>query len=396
MAKTVSPIFKFQGTIEDLTFVNSKRYKPHVRARKNSKTPFVMTAALAESKARLQQCNQYAKPVFQALKAELPDGGLWSRLVSKLFAELKAGRPLGLECLKDLECNLQHPLSEVLPKGYDLSATRSQNQLGVYVQLHGHPAADDKMPRTGYQLRFVVITPDAENGTVTKMEGLGPLTKYTDELTAHDIPIGLPGTGPYLLLMGIVPHLRNEGPVKIMSDSGMKVVWVGSQAASYELRAASGIQEGKQASSDELRATSEIQEGMERQAADEREASGEGLVASGLEEMAGEVVEGEVSSEWGVASKGQPEMMREEISANEVAEVVAFGPEAAEKGTAGAGARSRRKSKRASEKTSGNRTTEVMERQAGSYELPATSGRAPEMIREETSANGAVEISGSA
>ena len=296
MAKTVSPIFKFQGTIEDLTFVNSKRYKPHVRARKNSKTPFVMTAALAESKARLQQCNQYAKPVFQALKAELPDGGLWSRLVSKLFAELKAGRPLGLECLKDLECNLQHPLSEVLPKGYDLSATRSQNQLGVYVQLHGHPAADDKMPRTGYQLRFVVITPDAENGTVTKMEGLGPLTKYTDELTAHDIPIGLPGTGPYLLLMGIVPHLRNEGPVKIMSDSGMKVVWVGeTQAASHELRAASGIQEGNQASSDELRAASGGNAEMVLEAS-----SGNGtpevLVAPAVEKVSAEVVADKVSS----------------------------------------------------------------------------------------------------
>lgn len=78
MAKTVSPIFKFQGTIEDLTFVNSKRYKPHVRAKKYSKTPFVMTAPLAESKARMQQCNQYAKPVFQALRAEVHDGGLWS------------------------------------------------------------------------------------------------------------------------------------------------------------------------------------------------------------------------------------------------------------------------------------------------------------------------------
>ena len=297
MAKTVSPIFKFQGTIEDLTFVNSKRYKPHVRARKNSKTPFVMTAALAESKARLQQCNQYAKPVFQALKAELPDGGLWSRLVSKLFAELKAGRPLGLECLKDLECNLQHPLSEVLPKGYDLSATRSQNQLGIYVQLDKHPKVEDEMPRTGYQLRFVGIFPDAVNGTVKKVEVLGPLTKYKDELVAHDLKMELPGNGaPYILLMGIVPHLQNEGPVKIMSDSGMKVVWVGeTQAASHELRAASGIQEGNQASSDELRAASGGNAEMVLEAS-----SGNGtpevLVAPAVEKVSAEVVADKVSS----------------------------------------------------------------------------------------------------
>lgn len=245
MAKTVSAIFKFQGTIEDLTFVDSRRYKPHVRARKHSKTPFVMTAALAESKARMQQCNQYAKPVFQALRAESHDGGLWSRLVSRLFGELKAGRSLSLECLQGFECNLQHPLGEVITNGYDLSATESQNQLGIYVQLHGHPNVEDKMPRTGYQLRFVAIIPDAETGTVQQMEVLGPLTKYKDELVAHDLKIALPGNdAPYILLMGIVPHMQGEGPARIMSDSGMKVVWVGGrQAVSHELRAASGTQE---------------------------------------------------------------------------------------------------------------------------------------------------------
>lgn len=267
MAKTVSPIFKFQGTIDDLTFVDSRRYKPHVRARKHSKTPFVMTAPLAESKSRLQQCNQYAKPVFQALRAESHDGGLWSRLVSQLFAELKAGRPLGLECLKGFECNLQHPMGEVITKGYDLSATVSQNQLGIYVQLHAHPKVADEMPRTGYQLRFVAIIPDAANGTVQKVEVLGPLTKYDDELTAHGLPIALPGNGaPCMLLMGIVPHLQAEGPARIMSDSGMRVVWVGAderQATSGELRTTSGGEDGMAKEEISVNGTTEV---VERQA----------------------------------------------------------------------------------------------------------------------------------
>jgi hypothetical protein len=94
--------------------------------------------------------------------------------------------------------------------------------------LHAHPVVKDTMPRTGYQLRFVAIVPDAANGNVYKAEVLGPLTKYDAELTALDLPIALPGTGaPCMLLMGIVPHLQVEGAVRIMSDSGMKVVWVG-------------------------------------------------------------------------------------------------------------------------------------------------------------------------
>lgn len=65
-------------------------------------------AALAESKARLQECNQYLRPVFQALRTEVYDGALWSRMVKELFAGLKAGQPLGLACLQGLDCNLQH------------------------------------------------------------------------------------------------------------------------------------------------------------------------------------------------------------------------------------------------------------------------------------------------
>ena len=226
MAKNVSTVFKFQGTIENVTHVNSKRYGPHLRAKKYSKTPFVMPAALAKSKTRLQLCNQYAMPVYHALRPESHDGGLWSRLLNLFFAELEAGRPLGLECLKGTECNLQHKLSEVIAGGYDFSATREQNELRIRVLLHQHPAVNDTMPRTGYQVRFVVIIPDPENGTVYKQEVLGPLTKYNAKLEEIDLTAVLPaGDAPCMLLMGIVPHLQGEGAVRIMSNSGMRVVW---------------------------------------------------------------------------------------------------------------------------------------------------------------------------
>jgi hypothetical protein len=236
MARNTSAVFKFQGTIEDITHVKSRRYKDHTRAKKYSKTPFTMPVALAKSRDLLQMCNKYNQPIFQAIRREVYDGDLWSRLGSLQFAELKAGRPLGLECLKGFECNLQHKMTDVIAGGYDFSATVSQNQLGIYVQLHAHPVVADKLPRTGYQLRFVLIAPDAANGPAYKQVALGPLTQYTDELTAVDIPIALPeGGGPCLLLMGIVPHLQAEGPCKVQSDSGMQVVWVRGQEEAVTL-----------------------------------------------------------------------------------------------------------------------------------------------------------------
>jgi hypothetical protein len=232
MAKNLSAIFKLQGTIEDVTFVNSKAYGLHARARKYSKTPFVMTPPLAKGKDRLQLCNQYAQPVYDALRPEAHDGGAWSRLLKLLRAELKAGRPPGLECLKGFECNLQHPLAEVLPGGYDFSATKTQNQLRLHVLLHRHPKVEDSMPRTGYQLRVVAIFRDAEHGAVHKAVVLGPLTQYHAALEPVELTVPLPvAEGPCMLLMGIVPHLQGEGAARIMSDSGMKVVWASDRSA---------------------------------------------------------------------------------------------------------------------------------------------------------------------
>jgi hypothetical protein len=233
MAKNLSAIFRLQGTIEDVTFVNSKAYGLHARARKYSKTPFVMTPPLAKGKDRLQLCNQYAKPVYDALRPEAHDGAAWSRLLKLLRAELKAGRPLGLECLKGFECNLQHPLAEVLPGGYDFSAAKAQNQLRLHVLLHRHPKVEDSMPRTGYQLHVVAIFRDAEHGTAHKAVVLGPLTQYHAVLEPVELTVPLPAAeGPCMLLMGIVPHLQGEGAARIMSDSGMKVVWAADNCTS--------------------------------------------------------------------------------------------------------------------------------------------------------------------
>lgn len=227
MGNTISPIFKFQGTIGDLVFVNSKAYKKHVRSKKNSKTPFEWTANFAENNQRLHACNDFGSLIFQALRLESHDGMLWSRMVKLLFSSLKAGEPLSLQKFKDLECNLTHPMQEVIAGAYDFSATREQNEVRIRVLLEKHPVTDDKMPRTGYQLRMVAISRDPTTGNVTKRDALGPLTQYDSTLEAVNLTIPLPSPDvSCMLVMGIVPHMRNEGPVRIMSDSGMKVLWV--------------------------------------------------------------------------------------------------------------------------------------------------------------------------
>lgn len=228
MAKPISPIFKFKGTFDDVTFVNSKRYKPHLRRRKGTVTPFVMTDVLKESKNRLQSCNQQAKLIFHALRDEHHDGGLWSRLLSLFFAELKAGRKLNVGCLQNFECNLPHKLEDIIAGDYNISIKKEKKKLSIGMRLSNHPTVGDQIPRTGYQLRLVVVYPDFVKGKFRKEVAMSEVTSYTSSLKTQELEVAMPSAkAPFVVLMGICPHVQGMGVRDIQSDAGMKVVYVG-------------------------------------------------------------------------------------------------------------------------------------------------------------------------
>ena len=57
MAKITSVIFKLQGTIDNITFVDSKTYKKHTRRKRGTVKKATINEALEESKDRLLGCN---------------------------------------------------------------------------------------------------------------------------------------------------------------------------------------------------------------------------------------------------------------------------------------------------------------------------------------------------
>jgi len=89
-------------------------------------------------------------------------------LVFLFFAELKAGRKINLQCLCDLECNLQHKPDELLRLEYNVDVKKENKKLHVHVRLEGYPKVEDQIPREGYQLPLVVIYPEFVKDKVRK------------------------------------------------------------------------------------------------------------------------------------------------------------------------------------------------------------------------------------
>ena len=130
MAKITSVVTRgTQGTLQNLTFVNSKRYGDHVRSKRGTIKPAVLNDALIVGKKRLAKANEMAQLVFHAVRDEHKDGTLWSRLLSNFQMQLKEGVAPSVYSLADMECSLEYPLGWLLDnEDYSLSVQQQKRK----------------------------------------------------------------------------------------------------------------------------------------------------------------------------------------------------------------------------------------------------------------------------
>ena len=228
MAKSISPNFKFQGTVGVITFVNSPTYGHHPRAARGTNTEIVVTDSMQKAVDNMNLCNQQAQPVYAALKSEYHDGRLWSRLLSLFQKEQKAGRKISVERLLHLECNITYKLENILPHQYKIAVRKDQKKLQVTVDLPKHPKVEDTLPRQGYKLRVVVLYPDFNKMTCRKEVAMTEVIKYKSPLQPQELEVKMPSAKTrYMVLLCLVPILTGGEPIYFAKDAGMRVVAVG-------------------------------------------------------------------------------------------------------------------------------------------------------------------------
>lgn len=95
MAK-VRSIVNLSGTINGLTFVDSKAYGAHTRAKRGTYTPITLADGMKESGAKQTIANNKASLLFNPLKTfanGFSNGKLWSTLVGKFRKQQREQRP---------------------------------------------------------------------------------------------------------------------------------------------------------------------------------------------------------------------------------------------------------------------------------------------------------------
>lgn len=227
MARSTSIVFKFKGTIGELTFVKSRRYQPHVRLKRGTIKPAVLNEKMEASRQLLLSCNKQAKLLFDSLRDEPHDGSLWSRLVKVFFHAAEAGVKPHVGLFRNLECSLKHTLEPIagdFKYHNKLQLMQEKKRLKINIDLKAHPVVPQTPFEGSYQLRVVVLFPDFEKGTMMKEVATGPVTSLKQSLKSVMLTVPCPSAkAAYIVLANVVPIMKGK-PEDLESMAAMAVV----------------------------------------------------------------------------------------------------------------------------------------------------------------------------
>lgn len=151
---------RLSGTLDKLTFVNSKAYGPHVRLKRGTKKKAVLNKAMKESKNRLLHVNQIASLIFKSISNEHKDGKLWPRLLSKLRLQLRDYNFNDVSCLFRMECHTKRTLEKMLPHLLEVKVGKViKRKMNITLDLPDTPLYDKKYLKE-FQISMHILYPD--------------------------------------------------------------------------------------------------------------------------------------------------------------------------------------------------------------------------------------------
>lgn len=161
MAKSDS-IIKLQGTIGGLTFVRSRTYGDHVRAKRGTYKSANVNEALKHESKTLLRANVPAKIFKDAIdpyRGELTGGMLWQRLVSMFRKELKEHGACDFAKMERFEIHADYPFKRFLHVEPTIKFEKKKSILKVDLRYDSHPRFVKAKSVSGYRLTVLAYFP---------------------------------------------------------------------------------------------------------------------------------------------------------------------------------------------------------------------------------------------
>ena len=212
MAK-VRSIIKLSGTLSDMTFVDSKAYGAHARAKRGTYTPISLSEGMQKSAEVQKQVNLMAKIIFDAVNGFVPgfkDGKFWARLLSVFRKQQKADKIYSYKDFDLMEMRLEYPTSK---HGYFRLVVEAPHKVQLHYQL-----AKEK----NYRLSLLRVASDDTLLTPYPPEVVEVVVAYQGGTEV--VPLGfsdLPGDANVLWVLHC-EQLIDDQPAGLLKSRGVK------------------------------------------------------------------------------------------------------------------------------------------------------------------------------
>jgi len=245
MAKLIS-LFKYEGTFRGVTYVDSKTWGEHIRAKRGTHTPVEINEAFKKSGSQTPTANHHAKAIrdlFLPYISDFKDGKMWSRLLSFFKKQLSSGET-DLTKLAAFEFHNQHRLYHLVSRDVSVTESSQNNALEIMATtkrcLNQLTEQVDSFQQT---LVSTFYTADLQGITAYADAAIFPFEK--DLMHEHRTSFDIPDDAAIAVVALKCDLLEDGQPMKHPSTRGMEIVKVLSLGANGSSSESCGPPEGR-------------------------------------------------------------------------------------------------------------------------------------------------------
>jgi len=222
-----------RGNLGRVTFVDSKRYGPHVRSKRGSIKPAPLNDAMEKSSRAMALASAPAKAIFDAVRSCHKDGELWNKLIVIFRRQLRAGRPFHIDAqdFEGMECHEKFTLDQLMRStDYKISAALQEDNLHVDLSLQEHPDWSYLNWKDPFQYRLSLVTvfPYLKAGGFEREIMHGPVAEFTAPPEPLSFKVPVPGNANGYLLFLLATVCQRGEVVNQTHVRGMGVVGMGT------------------------------------------------------------------------------------------------------------------------------------------------------------------------
>jgi hypothetical protein len=216
---------RLEGTIGGLAFVNSKRYKNHVRAARGTYKEAKVNAVLQANSDRAKKVTIVASPVLKELKAierGFASGDLWSRMMGAMLKAKSTSVAELLGSIQGIELNNGYSFAKLFPALPTLAFSFKKRTLLLEMELLSHARFSKDIKAACYLCEMRVLFLD-ENGNCAGDMIETDWISFDEALGAYEMEFERPKGAKHFLVVAGVKGGREGKEIERFGARGYRI-----------------------------------------------------------------------------------------------------------------------------------------------------------------------------